>query len=136
MKRLFLVCLIVLMSAAFSLAETVTFSWKQPNLSNVKEWNLYWSDTAGGPYDSNVVAKFEYDGTPQPVYQNNTDPKVIGNPGTTVSKYFVLVACGDIPQQDGSLKYECSNDSNEVSYDFWIPVGQFEAPVDFQIVPK
>ena len=117
--------------------QTLTFQWEQPgSLTYLKEWKIYWSDKQGGPYDTQEIATIPYSGTPATTYTAAESPVVSGNPGTTVTKYFVIIACGDIPQQDGSTKYECSDNSNEVSHGFWIPVGQFQAPVKFQIIPS
>ena len=120
---------------AADVTETVTFAWEQDNTINLKEWRLYWGDAAGGPYDTQEVTIIVYDGSAGPTYEGPADATVSGPQGTHVTKYFVLVACGDIPQDDGTTLYECSENSNEVPHDFWIPAGQFSVPVQFRIIP-
>jgi hypothetical protein len=61
---------------------------------------------------------------------------VTGPPATNVTRYFVLVACGDVAREDGTVVYECSGYSNEVSHDFWIPHDGFEVPVNFRIIAQ
>lgn len=136
MKKLFLVILatLFLLSAGTVLAETLTFEWTQADLTNLKEWKLLWSDTQGGPYVD--LTTIGYDGSAGPSYSSPADVEVTGKQGTHAMKYFVLRACGDIPQQDGSTSYLCSKDSNEVSKDFWIPAGTFSVPLNFEIVPN
>lgn len=119
---------------AADVTETVTFAWEQADTSNLKEWRLYWSDVAGGPYDTQEVTIIAYDGSAGPTYEGPADATVSGPPGTTVTKYFVLVACGDIPKEDGTTEYLCSENSNEVAHGFWIPPGQFSVPVQFRIL--
>ena len=114
--------------------ETLTFEWDQTDTTNLKEWRLYWGDAAGGPYDTQEVAVIPFDGSAGPTYSSPADATVSGPQGTHVTKYFVLVACGDIPQNDGTTNYECSTNSNEVSHAFWIPAGQFSVPIQFKIV--
>ena len=122
-------------SMAEDLTETLTFEWDQEDTTNLKDWRLYWSDNAGGPYDEKEVAIIAYNPSdPGPTYSSPAAASVSGPQGSTVTKYFVLVACGDIPQPDQTTKYECSENSNEVSYNFWIPAGQFSIPIKFKIV--
>lgn len=119
---------------ADEITKTLTFQWEQHDKTNLKEWRLYWSESAGGPYDSTPIAVIPYDpASPGPTYQSPADAKITGTQATHIVKYFVLVACGDIPQADGSTKYGCSDNSNEVSYDFWIPAGKFSVPIKFLI---
>jgi len=138
MKKVFVLVLAILFvigvaAWADQTTETLTFQWDQPNLTNVKEWKIYWGDTSGGPYDTIPVATVAYTGGAGP-FEAVGNPVVTGDSATTVKKYFVAVACGDVPQADGSTKYECSADSDEISHDFWIPFGGFEAPVTFKII--
>ena len=113
-------------------AEILTFEWNQADLTNLKEWKLFWGDASGGPYtELSVIA---YDESPGPIYSSPADAPVTGDQGTTVTKYFVLIACGDVPQEGGGAEYMCSADSNEVSHGFWIPAGMFSVPFNFQIV--
>ncbi len=121
-------------SSADEIAETLTFAWEQPGDKELlKNWRLYWSEVADGPYETEPVVIIPYTGGPGPTFSSPALAKVEGEQGTTVKKFFVLVACGDIPQPTGGTKYECTGNSNEVNYDFWIPVGKFEIPVKFEI---
>lgn len=139
MKKIFstlfvLFFLFIGVSFAADKTETLTFEWDQTDTTNLKEWRLYWSDTTGGPYDQQEVAVIPYDSAaPGPTYSSPATATVTGDPGTQVTKFFVLVACGDIPQQDGTTQYLCSDNSNEASYAFWIPAGQFSVPINFLI---
>jgi len=45
-------------------------------------------------------------------------------------------ACGDQPQAGGGTAYECSENSNEVSFAVWIPANKYEVPVNFRILPE
>ena len=113
--------------------EIITFAWDQEGeITYLKEWRLYWADTAGGPYDTEPVAIFLFTGG-GPSHQEPAEATVTGAPGTTVTKHFVLVACGDIPQQGGTTQYLCSDNSNEISYNFWITAIGCSAPVNFRI---
>lgn len=135
MKKVFIVLLLTVLSVSFAFAETLTFQWNQDNTTNLKEWRLYWSDSPNGPYDVQEVAIIPYTASGGPVYTSPVTPaEVSGEQGTFVKKYFVLVACGDLPQPDGTTEYECSENSNEVTHDFWIPAGKFSVPVEFQII--
>lgn len=130
-----LILFVVVIPHAAEVNKTLTFEWNQPgDLTYLKEWRLYWGDTAGGPYDVQEVAIIPFTGG-STIYSGQVSPVVKGNPATHVTKYFVLVACGDVPQSDKTTKYECSENSNEVSHDFWIPAVGFSAPVTFQIKP-
>jgi len=119
---------------AAAVTETLTFEWDQEVTTNLKEWRLYWADAAGGPYDAQEVAVIPFDGSAGPTYSSPAEATVTGPQGTHVTKYFVLVACGDIPQDDGSTLYECSENSNETSHAFWIPAGQFSVPIQFKVL--
>jgi len=128
---LVMVCFVVPAYAADT-TKTLTFEWSMEDTTNLKEWKLLWSDTSGPPYTELKVIPYPIDGGP--VYSSPATIPVTGEQGTHVIKYFVLIACGDVPQEGGGLEYLCSVDSNEVSYDFWIPAGQFSVPVQFNIV--
>jgi len=135
MKKLLLVLAIITLFFGFAVADdttkTLTFEWTQTDTVNLKEWKLLWSDTSGGefvevatiPYDSEVLG---------PVYTGSETINVTGKQGTYVLKYFILRACGDIPMKEGT-EYICSENSNEVSYNFWIPAGVFSVPINFTI---
>jgi hypothetical protein len=111
----------------------LTFIWDQVDKTNLKEWRLYWADVAGGPYATDPLAIIPYDGSTELSHTSPAEATVTGEQGSTVTKFFVLVACGDIPQADGSTVYECSENSNEISYDFFIPAGRFSVPVQFRL---
>lgn len=131
--KLLVIGLFLLLASGNLMAETLTFQWNQPDATNLKEWRLYWSDSVGGPYDIQEIAVIPYSGGEGP-FTTSATPEVSGQQATFVKKYFVLVACGDLPQSDGTTKYECSENSNEVSHDFWIPAGKFSVPIQFEIV--
>ena len=136
MKKIILamIFLLAMLSIAISAetTKTLTFEWNQEDVTNLKEWKLFWSNTPGGEYAE--IAIIAYDpGVAGPVYSSPETIKVTGEQGTHVTKCFILRACGDVPQQGGGTKYLCSPDSNEVSYTFWIPAGQFSVPLDFKI---
>lgn len=134
--KLFFTLLITVLMSTYAFAETLTFEWNQTDKTNLKEWRLYWSGNSGGPYDQQEVAIIQYDGSGSGPFTNDvTPPDVTGPQGTNVTKYFVLIACGDIPTQFGTTEYKCSENSNEVSHDFWIPAGMFSVPVQFRIIP-
>jgi len=140
MKKLFgLVLVLMLVFSVNVLAaettETLTFEWTQEDTTNLKEWKLFWSDVAGGSYTEIAVITYnpENEG---PVHTGVEEILVTGDQATYVKKYFVLRACGDIPQPDGTATYLCSEDSNEVSHDFWIPAGVFSVPVQFKMIKQ
>ena len=141
MKKLLVLVLSVLLLAlavqsfAESATEVVTFGWTQEDVTNLKEWDLMWSDTAGGPYVS--VTKISYDASnPAGDFTSPATATVNGEQGTNVVKYFIMKACGDIPQADNTTVYECSAPSNEISYSFWIPAGKFSVPVQFRVIAQ
>ena len=120
--------------SAAETVKTVTFAWDQDDVTNLTQWEMHWSVTAGGPYIK--VATILYnEGSPAGAFESPVEATVTGNPGTTETRYFVLRACGDLPQEGGGTVYECSDDSNEISYGFWIPAGKFKVPINFRIVP-
>lgn len=119
-------------SNAFAGSYTIRAEWSMSDTTNLKEWKLFWSDTTGGPYTEIMVIPYDPNST-GPLYTSPASVDVTGSPASTVRKYFVMIACGDIPQQDGSTKYLCSEDSNEATYDFWIPAGQFSVPLNFEV---
>lgn len=136
---LFVLLLIAFCLPAFTIqaadtSQKLTFEWKMTDTTNLKEWKLFWADAAGGPYDLTPVAVIPYDPSePGPKYSSSATPTVQGNQASHIIKYFVMIACGDISQSDGSTKYLCSGNSNEVSWDFWIPAGVFSIPLEFTI---
>jgi len=135
MKRLFLVLMMALCFALPAIGadkvETVTFAWDQEDLTLVKDWELHWGDATGGPYVK--ATTFQYTGAPNTTFEGATPLTVTGAPASTVTKYFVLKACGDV-EGETPLR-QCSDWSNEVSYGFAIPFDGFSAPVQFRIVP-
>lgn len=141
MKKVILTVICLLAMVGFSkvyasdLTETLTFAWEQEDTTNLKEWKIFWGDASGGPYVEAAIIAYDPTAT-GPTYSSPADLVVTGKQGSTVKKYFVMVACGDIPQADGTTKYLCSEDSNEIFNDFWIPAGMFSVPVQFQIQAK
>lgn len=114
-------------------AKTLTAQWEMADTTNLKEWKLFWGDTSGGPYTEILTIPYDPN-APGPIYTSPATVQVTGNQGTIVKKYFVIISCGNIPQQDGTSKYECSGNSNEATADFWIPAGQFSIPLNFEII--
>lgn len=139
-KFLIIASIMMLLFVPFAISadkvETLTFEWDQEDTTNLKEWRLYWSDTAGGPYEETPVAVISYTGGVGPTFEGDATASVVGEQGSTVTKHFVLVACGDIPQEGGGTVYECSENSNEVAYNFWIPAGRFSVPINFRILAE
>jgi hypothetical protein len=118
---------------ANAVEETLVFAWDpHPEIERVINFEMYWSDTSGGPYGQLAVI-------PKEAAIDNEEPVtavVTGLAETHVTRYFVLRACGNVTQEDSSILYECSDDSNEVSYDFWVPFGGFEVPINFRIIAQ
>jgi hypothetical protein len=109
--------------------EVVTFQWDQEDKTNLEAWEMHWSDTPGGLYS--LIANIPYAGEGILTFESPVSATVSGTPGDTVTKYFVLRACGT----PAGEPYKCSTWSNEVSYVFQIPVYTFQVPVQFRIVP-
>lgn len=138
MKKLIIGLLIVLFAvvivSAAEVTEIRTFAWDMTNLDHVTQWEMEWGENAEGPFTS--LGNIPYDGNPQPTFQAALEATVTGPSGTTQTRYFRLRTCGDVPQQDNTTVYECSTYSNIVPSDFWIPVGEFQVPVEFRIVAE
>ena len=132
LKNLLIVLLIVLLPVLVSAAEiTKTFAWDEPtDLAAIKNWEMHWGSTKGGPYAK--LMDIPKDGD----YQSPVVVDITGPPGTNQTRYFVMKACGDVIQADASTKYECSENSNEVSFAVWIPANKYEVPVNFRILPE
>lgn len=114
--------------------ETLTFAWDQDSVENLKQWEMHWGATPGGSYSK--LTDITYAGGTGPTFESPVEAVVTGQPGTHETRYFVLRACGDLPQDDGSTAYECSDFSNEVSYGFWIPAKGFSIPMTFRITTQ
>ena len=144
MKRLFLAVLVIMflmVPQAFAKDVTMdlTFQWEQAvaDMPNLLEWRLKWADTATGTYtavldgDGNPI-KIPYDGTPKPIY-TATEPFVVVAPsGTTVTKYFKLVAVNKDNEESG-LSAVALNEDGTIGVKFtapWSPVG---VPVEFNV---
>ena len=113
--------------------ETLTFEWEQTSVEYLTQWEMHWGNAAGGPYESLVVLPYNA-GDPAGTFSSPVEAVVTGQPATTETRYFVLRACGDVPIDAGQTEYQCSDFSNEVSYNFWIPVaGKFSVPIQFRI---
>jgi hypothetical protein len=136
MKKLIFLFVLIFMftvSTAYAVDKTIVFAWDpHEQIDIIKNFEMHWSDQSGGPYAQlAVIPKADALDNQEPVQATVTGPAA-----TTVTRYFVLKACGDIQQEDGSIAYECSGPSNEVSADFWIPFEGFKVPVNFRIVPE
>ena len=131
-KKLLAILLIVLFPCLVSAAEvTKTFAWDEPtDLEAISNWEMHWGSTQGGPYAK--LQDIPKDGD----YQSPVVVDITGPPGTNQTRYFVMKACGDVIQADASTKYECSENSNEVSFAVWIPANKYEVPVNFRILPE
>jgi hypothetical protein len=138
MKKLtmiMVICFLAIASFAWATetSKILTFEWAQEDTTNLKEWKLLWGDSSGG--DFTEIATIAYDsGVAGPIYSSPETVNVVGDQGTHVLKYFVLRACGDVPQEEGGTEYLCSENSNEVSENFWIPAGRFSVPINFKII--
>lgn len=108
--------------------ETLTFAWDQTDRVLLEKWEMHWGDSAGGPYMK--MADLAYNGEDQDNFESPVEATVSGTPASTVTKYFVLRACGTV---EGTM--DCSDWSNEISYGFKIPFDGFQVPVNFRIVP-
>jgi len=132
MKK-FIVVLIMSMFAVVAFAEdkTLTFAWDEPaDLAKIKEWKIFIAEIAGGPYtEIAVVPKND-------TFQAPATADIIGDPGTTETRFFVMIACGDNPVEAGGTEYACSANSNEISHNFWIPANEFSVPINFRIMAQ
>ena len=131
-KKLLVILLIVLFPCLVSAAEvTKTFAWDEPtDLEAISNWEMHWGSTQGGPYAK--LQDIPKDGD----YQSPITVDISGPPASNQTRYFILKACGDVIQEDSSTIYECSGDSNEVSFSVWIPANAFTVPVNFRIVTE
>ena len=134
-KNLIIALIIILLPVLVSAAEiTKTFAWDEPgdpgDLEVITQWELHWGVTQGGPYAKMI--DIPKDGN----YQEPVTVDISGTPGTDQTRYFVLKACGNQPQSGGGTAYECSDNSNEVSFSVWIPSNKIKVPVNFIILPE
>lgn len=115
--------------------QTLTFAWEY-TIGDVPviTWQMNWAPTQGGPYTK--LADIPFANSSTGTWESPVQATVIGAPGTHETRYFTLLACGNVPQSDGSTIYECSTPSNEVSYDFWIEPSGFSAPVQFRVMAQ
>jgi hypothetical protein len=133
-----MIILLMLLSARFAFAaekvEVVTFEWDQTEVEFVTGWEMHWSDTAGGAYVKLVdipVPEPDPENPNPTTFMSPVTGTVTGTPGTTVTKHFVLRACGTPPEEE----FGCSDWSNEVAYGFDIPIHTFQVPVQFRVAP-
>lgn len=125
--------LLVLPSVALTAEITKTFAWDEPtDLDLITRWELYWSETAGGPYTKVVEIPKVVD---QTVFQAPATVDIIGSPGSRQARYFVLIACGTV-QEDGQPVFKCSENSNEISEIFNIAALEFKVPVNFRVIAE
>jgi hypothetical protein len=133
MRKIAITIFIILLSASFANAvdqvETVTFAWDQEDRVLLEKWEMHWGDAAGGPYVK--LSDLAYGGEDQTNFESPIEATVSGEPASTVTKHFVLRACGTV---EGAV--ECSDWSNEVSYGFKIPFDGFQVPVNFRIIAQ
>ena len=112
---------------------TKTFAWDEPtDLAIIDRWELYWSETAGGPYTI-VMEIPKVEG--QTVFESPAVIDITGPAGSRQTRYFVLIACGTV-QEAGQPVARCSEDSNEVSFYVDIPPSEMRMPVNFRILPE
>lgn len=134
MKKVFAICMIVLMLLAIPLigysanqtkAESLIFEWDQnvEDLPILKGWALYEAPTAGGPYAK--VADVVYVPGTVTSFSSESTLSVTGPGGTTVNRYYVLRSINTENAE--------SVNSNEVTYAFVIPVGVTSAPFNLII---
>ena len=110
---------------------TKTFAWDTPSdFDIITKWELHWGNTTGGPYVK-LTDIIKVPG--QTVFEAPATVDISGPAATTQTRYFVLKACGDIPQADGGTVYECSGNSNETSFSVWIPANGCAVPVNFRV---
>lgn len=132
MKKLFLILIALLFFTtvmAIDRVEVLKFQWEQDaeTLAVMTKWELHWSDVAGANYilATNIPKPVDATG---PTFYSDATLTVSGAPGSTITKYFVLRACIDA---------ECSNWSNEVAYNFKIPLKPpFNVQVQFVVIPE
>ena len=131
MKSILVLLMVLMATTAFAAEQTRTFAWDEPSdLATIANWEMHWGNTQGGPYAKLIDIPKDGDYT-EPVTVDITGP-----PATNQTRYFILKACGDVPQEDGSTLYECSGNSNEASFTVWIPANKFEVPINFRILPE
>jgi hypothetical protein len=135
MKKLLILAITFLLfcTVGWAAEVTKTFAWDEPtDLSKITQWELYMGEASGGPY-AKVTDIIKVPG--QLVFEAPATVDITGDPATTETRYFVLLACGDQPLESGGVEYQCSADSNEVNFSVWIPANAFKVPVQFRIVP-
>ena len=98
--NLFLLALLIFSPVALAadLTETLTFEWDiAADQDAIKDWRMKWGTTAGGPYaELGVIDKAAV--TVGSEVSAPVEAVVTGQPGTHETRFFVLVACGDIAQ--------------------------------------
>lgn len=133
MKKLFLIALlsmfllipVVGFAADQPINKSLTFQWEQPDtdLSTLTGWSLYMSSATGSGYIK--IVDIPYVVGSGPTFTTATVLNVVGTPGATVNRYFVLTANG--------LGGVNSSYSNEASYGFAIPYPVPAAPFNLII---
>lgn len=120
-KVVVFLAVLVLSMSAFAGQKNLEFAWEQTLSPDLLKWNLYYSETAGGPYT--LLTNIVYTGDPGPQFAS--DPIIFTSPdGQVVAYYFVLTA------EDASGNE--SGYSNEVSetIDFEAP----DVPFTFTVI--
>jgi hypothetical protein len=119
MKKLFVLAALTLLLfnvasvAAAEFQKNLTFAWEQEtgDLPNLAKWRLHVREAAGGV--DIVLIDVPYTVGAGPTFTSAQSFTVVGTPGSTVRRYFVLDAV--------SKGNEISGPSNEVFFDFAIP---------------
>lgn len=135
MKKLLLTLALICFLATPAMAQTVahtkelTFAWEQrvKDLPHLGGWGLYMRGEAGGAHE--IVIDIPYAGTDVGAggeVQRSAELTVSGVPGSTVRKHFVA----DAYNKEGNR----SAFSNEIFYDFEIPVADVTTPVTLRVI--
>ncbi len=112
---------LVLAVSAFAGQKNLRFAWEKTLSPDLIQWNLYYSETAGGPYT--LLTNIVYTGDPGP--QFTSDPIIFTSPdGQIVTYYFVLTA-----EDGGGNESGYSNEVSEI-IDFQAP----DAPFTFTVI--
>lgn len=118
--------------------ETKTFGWNAGSnwaTSPPTKFKMFWNDSESGEYA--LMETFEASGTGGPdSFSSPLEVTVSGPPSTWVTKYFVLKACGDVQQEDGSTQEICSDPSNVLEQKFWIKFDGYSIPVRFRVIAE
>ena len=132
-----LACLVIVFCFIFALVnanaantvDTRIFVWDAGENWDIvapEFYKMYWSEAETSTYT--LLTTF-------PAAESYTSPVEVtltGKPLTWTTRYFVLVACGNLANEDGSITEQCSAVSNVVAEDFWIPFQGYGKPINFR----